>query len=295
MSDDILDRAIVARIPVLVKARAPEAHGRRIVEVESSTEEVDADGDVVMQDALLNSAQTFIATGHLDIDHKSEFGERLGIPDPASYIVGRPIDVKAMPYRRTFVEGEIRRSLDGSDDPVRNRYDEFWASLRSDPPVQWFASIYGFPTDLDDCTRGACPGSRATRFVIKSIDWRSLAFTRMPTTTAIKGAARIVTAKAFLADLVAAKAREMAAAMPPGPPVSALLAVPNTMDDVYARADCLGCRVQDAPSLVGYRRHFEKCVGMAPGCADLAAHATMYRRNLDGVLKRMAPGALRAA
>ena len=287
--DDILDRAIVARIPVLVKAETPGASGQRMVSVESSTEEVDADGDVVKQEALLGSAATFIATGHLDIDHLSEFGQRLGIPDPSSYIVGRPIEVNSMPYRRTFVKGEIRRSLDGIDDPVRHRYDEFWASLRSDPPVQWFASIYGFPTDLDDCTKGECGSTGATRFVIKSMDWRSLAFTRSPKNTALKSAAKIVTAKAFLNGLIAAKAAEPPSPLHDGPlrgpPISSILAVPQTMDDVYAKADCPGCRAQDFPSVVGYRNHFTKCLGMEPGAADLAAHAVMYKRHLMGMLK----------
>ena len=304
---DLLDRAVVARIPVLVKARPPEQSGRRIVEVESSTEEIDLDGDVVMQSALINSAASFIATGHLDIDHLSEFGARMGIPDPSSYIVGRPLDVKAMPYRRTFVEGEIRRSLDGTEDPVRNRYDELWKSLRSDPPVQWFASIYGFPIDVDDCTKAECSSTRATRLVIKAIDWRSLAFTRTPKNTALTSPARIISAKSMLAEMIAEKAASRGMFFAPatgpvsaggnttpnpkhGPPLSSLLAVPCTMDDVYAAADCAkcACGVDGMPSLGGYRRHFAKCAGMDPGMADVFAHAQMYKCTLDGVLKSIA-------
>lgn len=300
---DLLDRAVVARIPVLIKAREPERSGRRIVEVESSTEEVDLDGDVVLQSALINSAANFIATGHLDIDHLSEFGARMGIPDPSSYIVGRPLDVKAMPYRRTFVEGEIRRSLDGTEDPVRNRYDELWKSLRSDPPVQWFASIYGYPLDFDDCTKAECSSTRATRLVIKAIDWRSLAFTRTPKNTALSSPARIVTAKSLLAEMIAEKAASKgmfyapatgpvsaAGQEPIGPPLSTLLAVPPTMDDVYAASDCAkcGCGADSMPSLAGYRRHFAKCNGMDPGLADVFAHAQMYKCTMDRMLKCMA-------
>jgi hypothetical protein len=281
MTTDLLDRAIVARIPVIVKARAPEASGRRIVEVEASTEEVDADGDIVLQKALLDSAASFIANGHLDIDHKSEFGERLGIADPASYIVGRPLNVTSRPGNRTFVEGEISRSLDGSFDPVRNRFDELWDSLRREPPVQWFSSIYGFPTDVDDCTAAACTGTRASRFVIKAIDWRSLAFTRSPKNTALSSPTRIVTAKAFMAEL-------LAKAVPPGPPVTPLLAVPQTMDDVSAAAKCDGCEVHKAPSLPGYRTHFAKCCGFHPGMADVFANALMYKRACSAALGGMA-------
>ena len=191
------DNAIIMAWPAIIKAR-PEASGRRIVEVEASTEEVDADGDIILQQALLQSAETFVATGHLDLDHKSELGHRMGIADPASYIVGRPLDVRKGPNGRTFVEGEISRSLNGKSDPVRNRYDEFWESLQRDPPVQWFSSIYGWPLDLDDCTEGECSNSEATRWIIKKIDWRSLAFTRTPKNTALTSAARIITAKAYI-------------------------------------------------------------------------------------------------
>ena len=278
METDLLDRAIVARLPALVKAR-PDSSGRRIVEVESSTEYPDLDGDVVLQSALLNSAAGFVETGHLDIDHISELGPRMQPPilDTASYIVGRPLSVSAK-GGSTFVEGEISRSLDGASDPSRNRADELWETLCREPPVAWYASIYGFPLDLDDCTKGQCSVSGATRFVIKAIDWRSLAFTRRPKNTALKSAARIVTAKSWLADLVKS-------AIPEGPPNSAILAVPQTMDDVYAAADCLGCRVQDSPSLLGYRQHFAACRGFPPGMAGVMAHAVMHRRNMDGVLK----------
>jgi hypothetical protein len=278
MDDTQLDRAIVARFPAIVKARTPNANGRRVVSVESSTEEVDTDGDVVLQKALLDSAASFVAKGHLDLDHKSEFGDRLGIPDPSSYIVGRPLSVQAAPDRRTFVEGEISRSRDGTYDPAHNHYDEFWGSLMCDPPVQWYASIYGFPTDLDDCTKSPCPVTGAMRFVIKALDWRSLAFTRTPKNTALNSPARIVTAKAFLAELVAAKAEAM-------PPSTMPLDIPQTMDDAYARSTCKACGVQEAPSLLGYRRHFAKCAGLPAGTADLMAHAVMYRRALEGALK----------
>ena len=278
MDDAQLDRAIVARLPAIVKARAPDGTGRRLVSVEASSEEVDADGDIVWQKALLDAAPGFVAKGHLDLDHKSEFGERMGIADPASYIVGRPLAVHAAGEGHTHVEGEISRSLDGAYDPMRNHYDEFWGSLMREPPVQWYSSIYGFPTDLDDCTKGVCSSSGATRFVIKAIDWRSLAFTRTPKNPGLRGAARIVTAKAFLAELIAAKAESM-------PPSMLPLNVPQTMDDAYASSVCKACGVHEMPSLLGYRRHFAKCLGAPPGAADLLAHAVMYRRAMADALK----------
>jgi hypothetical protein len=280
MELDMLDRALVVRWPALIKAVTPDSSGRRIVECESSTEVMDMDGDVVMQKALLDSAEAFIATGHLDIDHKSELGHRMipPIADPSAYIVGRPLEVRAAEGGRTFVKGEIDRARDGAFDP-NSHADALWASLMREPPVKWYASIYGFPTDLDDCTRGACGASpAASRFVIKAIDWRSLAFTRTPKNTALSSPTRIVTAKAYVAEL-------MKSAYPEG----AVQSIPQTMDDAYAAADCPGCRVQEEPSLLGYRQHFEKCRGYPTGAADVMAHALMHKCNMDkaaGVLRR---------
>ena len=264
---DGFEGAVVACIPVIVKARPMDASGRRVVEVEASCEAIDYDGDIVMQKALIDSAPSFVATGHLDLDHKSEFGARLGIPDPTSYIVGRPLEVTAGADGRTFVKGEISRSIDGQNDPVRNRYDEFWASLQRDPPVMWFASIYGWPTDLDDCSAGQCSASGATRYVIKGIDWRSLAFTQAPKNTSLKSPTRIVTAKAYMAEL--AKAQGLDTSLPP------TAKLPDTVAD--AAQPCPNCEVHKAPSVLGYRKHFAACKGCSEGMSDILAHAVMHR------------------
>lgn len=273
---DVLERAVVARLPAVIKAREPDASGRRIVEVECSSEAVDLDGDVVLRKALLDSAGSFVATGHLDIDHLSEFGARLGIVDPSSYIVGRPLAVRAGAGSSTFVEGEISRSLDGRFDPARNRYDELWASLRRDPPVMWFSSIYGWPTDMDDCTEGSCAAHpEAKRFVIKAIDWRSLAFTRAPKNTSLRSPTRIVTAKSYVLELMKSL---------PTVPTAKL---PDTIEE--AAQPCPNCGVHKAPSLLGYRAHFAKCAGFPNGMSDILAHAMMHRHNMQRSLPLVAP------
>lgn len=271
---DSMDRAIVAHIPVLIKAYPEDSYGRRIVEVEASTEEVDYDGDVVLQSALMGSADSFVANGHLDIDHLSEIGVRLGIKDPTSFIVGKPLEVRAEKGGRTFVRGQIAKSIDGNFDPSHNKFDEFWASLRRDPPVQWFSSIYGYPTDLDDCTsKGKCSNG-ATRYVIKSIDWRSLAFTRSPKNTALSSPTRILSAKSYMAELAKSFAK---ADMPPQSPL------PGDMQTVWANHACGKCEVHKSPSLLGYRYHFEKCMGYQEGHADIMAHATMHKTMLNNL------------
>ena len=282
--DDILDRAIIARLPCIIKAMPMDTTGRRIVEVECSTESVDYDGDIVMQSALLNAANDFVGFGHLDIDHLSEFGARMGIPDPSSYVVGRPMEVRDAGKGSTFVKGEISRASDGRFDPVQNRYDEFWASLQREPPVVWFSSIYGFPTDLDDCRNGTCK-SGATRYLIKALDWKSLAFTRTPKNTALSSPTRIVSAKSYLTEIAKAYGQQVFAPTAPPtmqgmqtPPIGSQL--PNTMADVWAHKACTNCGVHGAPSLLGYRRHFTKCMGFPPGAADLFAHAVMHKTNM---------------
>jgi hypothetical protein len=263
-TDDLLERAIIAQVPALIKARPAEAGGRRIVEVEASTEVTDIDGDVVLQDALLKSASSFIATGHLDIDHLSEFGHRMGIPDPSSYIIGRPLDVRSGPNRTTFVEGEISKAIDGRVDTVRNRFDEFWQSLQRNPPVVWFSSIYGWPTDFDDFTAKAEPGSPVKRYLIKAIDWRSLAFTRSPKNTALTGQARIITAKSYVLELAKAYARD------PEREFADMIALAKA-------ASCPLCSISTFPSLQGYRQHFIVCKGVPIGLADVYAHAAMHK------------------
>jgi hypothetical protein len=193
----------------------------------------------------------------------------MGIRDPASYIVGRPLDVTAK-GTSTFVTGEIARSRDGSFDPQHNRYDEFWASLLRDPPVIWYASIFGYPTDYESCKSapGECAATGAKRLLIKAIDWRSLAFTRTPKNTALSNPTRIISAKAHMIELAKSY-------MVPG------LAMANNMQDVWAHKACAKCNVHEAPSLLGYRHHFAKCCGHPEGIADINAHAMMYRRQMD--------------
>lgn len=261
-----IDEALMIALPVIVKART--SGPRRIIEVEASNETVDFDGDVILQRALLDSAPSFLARGHLDLDHLSEFGQRMGIPDPASYIIGRPLEVKNLGEGRTGVVGEIRRSLDGSVDTKRNRYDDFWESMQSKPPVNWQASVYGFPKPgmIRDCREEICE-SGATRFLVEGFDWCSLALTKNPKNLGLKGSARIVTAKSMMTEL--AKSFGMT------PPIQP----PRSMGELWAARTCLLCRAHVHPSTVGYREHFSKCLGMGDAEADIYAHAIMHKHN----------------
>lgn len=282
--------AVVIDFPAIIKANT-SSNGERLVSVEASVEITDSEGDLILQSALLNSAASFIKTGHFDIDHISEIGGRMGIANPESYIIGRPTSVTDGGDKRTFVTGEIMRSADGTHDPQRNRYDAFWDTLQSDPPVVWRASIYGFPLpgEIEDCTDKVCE-SGAWRYIVKGIDWRSLAFTRNPMNDHIKGNARIVTAKAFM-DRVMKSGEINYGAMPAGgpPPLPAvaesLMATPRNMDDAvgqYHRHIIRECvMASGVNSTVGFRKHFEVCCGLPEDMADVFAHALMHHVLLD--------------
>lgn len=292
---------LIIEIPAIIKAKT-DKEGRRMVEVESSNEEVDSEGDVILQSALLDAGPAFIKTGNLDIDHISEIGSRYGIQNTASYIVGRPTEVKDIGKGRTSVVGEIMRSRDGHD-PVKNRYDEFWDSLNSDPPVNWRASIYGFPTadGLIDCAK-AGPGEKtygATRYLVKGISWRSLAFTRNPINDAIAGSARILTEKAFY-EIVKSRIDKNYApdgtAFPMsspygGPAVQAsdMTAVPvpcilpprnreELLGHFYGhmrKGACPFVTRESGASVFTFRQHFENCCCEPNYAADILALALM--------------------
>ncbi|MDA8119331.1 MAG: hypothetical protein M0Z85_04610 [Gammaproteobacteria bacterium] len=228
-----MEKAFVIDIPVLIKSRMDK--GRRLVEVEASNEEADGEGDVILQKALLDSAEAFIKRGHIDIDHISEIGHRLSPPvkDPSSFIIGRPIEVKDLGHGRTGVVSEIYRAKDGVSRPEINRYDAFWESLQSPTPTPWRASIYGFPLagEVEDCTRAVCP-TGASRWLVKGIDWRSLAFTRNPVNDSITGYAQIVTAKSWVGALI--KAQALTKIADAGSQLPTAMMGAETMNDSFA-------------------------------------------------------------
>lgn len=249
--------AIILDLPVIVKASLD--NGRRMVEVEASNENVDQEGDVILQDALLSAAPEFIASGALDIDHLSEFGERLGIKNPTSYIVGRPIEVKDIGGKRTSVVGEIARNRDSVSRPQQYKHDEFWESLQSIPPVAWRASVYGFPTHdgLVKCEDGTCAHG-ARRYLIKGFRWKSLAFTRRPQNDSLVSPARIVTAKSYLGEMAKLHPREV-----------------SSMMDAWNLRECPECQAHLFPSTPAYRNHFSQCLGLPEGNAEILANAVM--------------------
>lgn len=304
--------AICIGLSAIIKA-VHSSDGRRLCEVECSNESVDLEGDVILQRALLGSAASFVKHGHIDIDHLSEIGARLGIPNPESFIIGRPIEVKDLGKGRTGVVSEIMQTADGKVDVAKNRFDGFWQSLQSKPPVMWRASVYGFPHEdaVTDCRTEKCEVP-ASRYLVKGMDWRSLAMTRKPINDAIKGYARIVTAKAMIEELrkdsITPFFGSDTTGSERGSPLSQMTTVsqefpqapfyphitPKSINemwgqyDLHMSKDCqhvMGYNGTPFHTTKGFEDHFKMCCGAEPEQAEVLSHALMYlllrRKNSD--------------
>ena len=316
-------KAVIIEIPMLIKASVSD--GRRIVELEASNEGVDLEGDRILQSALMGSKESFIKSGHLDIEHYSEIGDRLDppIPNPASYIVGRPLDVVDLGNGRTGVVGEIAKSADGSYRPDLFMYDMLWESLNRVPPVKWLASIYGYPVPeaVVDCSQNTCSHG-TTRYEVHKLDWRSLAFCKNPMNNHIVGAARVISQKSFTdaiskanalwpdgTDIFGADSAEpllasMVGGLPGSVGGSAIQAndaqapaqqpmnCPASIDEMWGEyqrhilRDCPAYDMSIGNTLGFFRDHYMQCRGLPFDKADILAHALMYVVKREQARKR---------
>lgn len=277
--------AVCISIPTIVKASLQD--GRRIIECEASCQATDLQGDVVLQKALLQAAPGFLAKGTIDQDHLSEIGSRLNppIPNPLSYIVGRPLEVKDIGGGRTSVVSELHKSRAGSTSVA----DQIWESLQADPPVPWRASIFGYPTmdGFIDCSilkaGSGVETYGATRYLITALSWKSLALTLSPVCDGIENAARIVTAKAFIKSMTA-KSMSLAPSTSPAEEMFAnYMFPPRSRDELLGqyythicKGNCNQAGGANGNSVFSFRQHFTACCGMDVFQADIASLALMH-------------------
>lgn len=261
-----LNEPFCISFPTVIKAELTKS-GRRVISMEASNEIEDTEGDIILQNALMGSAESYLKTGHIDIDHYSELGRNpafsfLGIRDPNEWIIGLPLEVNNLGGGRTGVKAEIFRNKDGAADPQKYKYDMFWQTLQTDPPARWYASIYGFPgPDTEEGT------AKARRYLVKSFDWRSTAVTRTPVNNSMKAAARIVTAKAFAAHLPRLTMTV---------PRERLFTREEVVKSFYDHM-CKACPSTDNGDNVStwtIRDHYMKCECLTYNMADLYALAT---------------------
>ena len=64
-----LMKSIAIDFDVVIKSSVQD--GRRIIEFECSNSECDLEGDVILQKALMDSKDSFLRSGHLDLEHYS--------------------------------------------------------------------------------------------------------------------------------------------------------------------------------------------------------------------------------
>jgi hypothetical protein len=160
-------------IGAMLKATPLEEGGRRFIYIEASNEALDQQNEVVMQKALKDSADWYLKYGNLDIDHYTQIGAKVGIPNHASYEIGQPVEV-AFNGGKTFVKGEI---LYGSG-PVADQANQFWSSLTErNPPAKWYPSVGGSvlerAVEID-------PKSKTRKAFIKKVRWSNIGFSKTP-------------------------------------------------------------------------------------------------------------------
>ena len=105
------------------KAIETDEHGNWIIEAEASNENLDFDGQVVLQRALSGSKDYFLANGVISYDHRHLRAD----PEdpnwsPEKYIIGEPIDVTT-DGDRTFVKAKLYKSNEIAREVVKKLRD----------------------------------------------------------------------------------------------------------------------------------------------------------------------------
>lgn len=160
-------------LSLMMKATVSEEAGTRHIYLEASDESLDAQSEVVMQKALADSMEYYLARGNFDIDHITMTGLSLGIPDYLAYEVGRPTEVK-LHGGKTLVKGVI---YSGSG-PAAVQANQFWSSLVDiQPSARWFPSVGGSIQESEIViNKDTLVKSRK----ITKVRWSNIGFSRQP-------------------------------------------------------------------------------------------------------------------
>lgn len=157
----------------MLKATPVTEGGVRFVYIEASNESLDQQNEVVASKALAESADYFKQFGNLDIDHFTQIGAKMGIPDYESYEIGRPVEVKIR-EGKTFVKGQIF----AGNGPAAERANRFWSSLVDiNPPARWYPSVGGAVLSK---SVSIDPETKAKRAIIEKVRWTNIGFSKTP-------------------------------------------------------------------------------------------------------------------
>lgn len=193
-----------------LKAMPAMEGGARHIYMEASNQARDYQGEIVLAKALAESAAYYRQFGNLDLDHITQIGPRVGIPDYALFEIGRPAEVTVQ-GDRTYVKGVIYQG----EGPVAERANQFWDSItRLNPPQQWFPSVGGQviekATELD-------PATRTTAAVIRKVRWTNIGFSKTPVNLTVPSVATVplpVFAKSWTAAGLVLKAEGLSIGTP---------------------------------------------------------------------------------
>lgn len=182
MNQDILsaeDTALLNAVPgylsisQMLKATPVTEGGDRFIYLEASNESLDQQGEVVLAKALADSKDYYLKFGNLDIDHYTQIGAKVGIPNYELFEIGRPVDV-SVKDGSTFVKGQV---YSGSG-PAAEKANSFWSSLTElNPPARWYPSVGGAVMSKSVVID---PATKAKRAVINKVRWSNIGFSKTP-------------------------------------------------------------------------------------------------------------------
>lgn len=160
-------------INTLLKATPHQEGGDRFIYFEASNEGVDQQNEKVLAKALEDSASHFLKFGNIDIDHYTLIGARAGIPNPMSYEIGRPVDVR-IEGDKTFVKAQL---YSGNTELAANA-NMVWESMTAlNPPARWYPSVGGAvlakSVEIDPATKNKVA-------VVKRVRWTNVGLSRTP-------------------------------------------------------------------------------------------------------------------
>jgi len=163
----------------MLKAQPATEGGQRFVYLEASNEARDYQNEVILAQALADSADYYLKYGNLDLDHYTQIGKPNparnwpGIPNYESFEIGRPVAAR-IDGKRTFVKGHISAGTG----PAAEKANLFWSSLTElNPPQVWYPSVGG--AVLEKST--AIDGASGTAYpVIKKVRWTNIGFSKTP-------------------------------------------------------------------------------------------------------------------
>lgn len=173
------DAALLAAIPDyisvggLLKATPSQEGSRRIIYFEASNEDVDHQGEVVLQKALEDSSAHYLRHGNIDLSHFTMLGPKMGLSNYHDYEIGRPVEVR-VDGRRTFVKAELYQG----DSAMAKNATMVWDSMtKQSPPARWYPSVGGAvlakSVKIDPVTKNKIA-------VVEKVRWANTALDRQP-------------------------------------------------------------------------------------------------------------------